>query len=110
MRAISHQPRIVTALCALILGAAQVGSAQGASDRCALLTPAAISSALGVNVEAGQPIFSSGCSWQSLKPHIIVSISVGDDAKYKMWTGPGLGVTMSSVSGLGDDAVVLKKL
>ena len=104
MRAISHQPRIVASLCALLLGVAQVGSAQGTSDRCSLLTPAAVSSALGVTVEAGQPIFNTGCSWQSLKPHIIVSISVGDDAKYKRWTSPGLGVTPSSVSGLGDDA------
>jgi len=105
MRAISHQLRIVAALCALILCAAQVASAQGAADRCSLLTPATVSSALGVNVETGQPIFNYGCSWQSLKPHIVVSISVGDDAKYRMWTGSVLGVTKSSVSGLGDAAV-----
>jgi len=104
MRAISQSHRIIIALCALSLGAARVGSAQSASDRCSLLTPAAISAALGVNVEAGQPIFTTGCSWQSLKPHIIVSVSVGDDAKYKIWTGNVLGVTKSSVSGLGDEA------
>ena len=105
MRAISHQLTVVTALCALTLGAAHAPSAQGAADRCSLLTPAAVSSAIGANVEAGQPIFDYGCSWQSQKPHIIVSISVGGDAKYKMWTGSVLGVTKSSVSGLGDAAV-----
>lgn len=105
MRAISHQLMVVTALCALTLGAMQPASTQGATDRCSLLTPAAVSSAIGAKVEAGEPIFTTGCSWQSLKPHIVVSISVGDDAKYRMWTGSVLGVTKSNVSGLGDAAV-----
>ena len=106
MRPISQRHSVISALSALLLcAAAQVGSAQGTAGRCAVLTPAAVSSALGATVDAGKPIFDYGCSWQSSEPHIIVSISVGDVTKYKTWTGSVLGVTKSSVSGLGDDAV-----
>jgi hypothetical protein len=96
--------RTLSAWCVLLACSAQPGLAQGARDHCALLTQAAISKAIGADVQAGQPINTTGCSWQSLKPHIVVSISVGDAAKYKIWTGNVVGVTKSSVSGMGDAA------
>ncbi len=100
-----HNRGTIVALGALVACAARVGFAQGPSDRCSLLTQAAVGKALGVNVEAGEPINTTGCSWQSLKPHMIVSVVVGDAAKYKVWTGSVIGVTKASASGIGDAAM-----
>jgi hypothetical protein len=91
----------------LIAGGARVGHAQGSTDRCSLLTQSAVSAAAGVSVDAGKPIATTGCSWQSEKPHVIVTVSFPGPAMNGLFTKetPTPGVTKTHVGGIGDDAL-----
>jgi hypothetical protein len=85
---------------------ARVGHAQGPKDRCSLLTQSAINATTGVSVDAGTPIDTRGCSWQSQKPHVIVTATFMGPAMSGVFTKdtPGLP-PRTHVSGIGDDAV-----
>ena len=98
---------VIGAAAVLIAGAARVVCAQASADRCALLTPAAVSAAAGVDVAAGKPIATTGCSWESAKPHVIVTVSFPGPAMSGVFTKetPTPGVTRAHPGGIGDDAV-----
>ena len=127
---------VIGAAGVLIAGAARVVCAQASADRCALLTPAAVSAAgggggaaratkpptrgaggwadtqpkraaAGVDVAAGKPIATTGCSWESAKPHVIVTVSFPGPAMSGVFTKetPTPGVTRAHPGGIGDDAV-----
>ena len=97
----------IGAVCVLIAGSASVAHAQASPDRCALLTTAAVSAAAGVDVAAGKPIATTGCSWESAKPHVIVTVSFPGPAMSGVFTKetPTPGVTRAHPGGIGDDAV-----
>jgi hypothetical protein len=98
--------KVIGAICVLTACAARVGHAQGSSDRCSLLTQAAVSAAAGVTVAAGQPIATTGCSWQSEKPHVVVTVSFPGPAMKGVFTSEGTVVaTNVHASGIGEDAV-----
>ena len=81
------------------------GLALAAPEPCKLLTPAEISGALGSTFGQGQPIGTTGCSWDSAKPHMIVTVSLWPPAEWdRLKAGSMPGTTNTPVSGLGDDA------
>ena len=93
--------RVLCALAVLTLA----GMARAAPDPCKLLTAAQISTALGATFGAGQAISTSGCSWTSTTPHIIVTLSLWPPADWDRMKAGGLpGTKISPQSGLGDDA------
>jgi hypothetical protein len=90
--------------CALAL-AFSAAAARAAPEPCTLLSQAQVSAALGVNVGAGQPIGTTGCSWSSDKPHEIVTVSLWPPTEWnRMKTSPLPGTTSTPAAGLGDDA------
>ena len=93
------------ALCTLALFAFP-GASEAATEPCKLLTPAEIGGALGATFGAGEPIGTTGCSWSSATPHMIVTVSLWPPAEWdRMKAGGTLpGTTTTPVSGLGDDA------
>jgi hypothetical protein len=93
------------ALCTLAL-LARPGVSRAATEPCKLLTPAEIGGALGATFGAGEPIGTTGCSWSSTTPHMIVTVSLWPPAEWdRMKAGGGLpGSKTTPVSGLGDDA------
>ena len=90
--------------CAVVL--LTVPAIARAAEPCKLLTPAQIGTVLGATFAAGQPIGTTGCSWQSEKPHIIVTVSLWPPTEWdRMKAGGGIPATPTTpVSGLGDDA------
>jgi hypothetical protein len=102
----SHYSRhfIVACICLSSTLGSKTAAAQAPAP-CSLLTSAQVTAAVGVSVGAAQPIANTGCSWTG--PHMVVSVSLWDGSangwgKIKM---PLPGVTKTSVSGLGDDAL-----
>ena len=81
--------------------------AQAPSDPCAEVTSAQVSSALGETVGGGQKSNTVTCTWVADKPvHQIVTLMFsppGDWNSRKTRQTPG--ITKSSVSGVGDDAI-----
>ena len=96
-------PVVVYALAASGLRAA---SAQAPSDPCAQVTPAEVSAALGETVAAGQKAGTKTCSWSANKPtHQVVSLMYSPPGDWNTRkTRPMIGVTKTSVSGVGDEA------
>jgi hypothetical protein len=91
-------------VCALVLLAAPA-VCRAATEPCKLLTPAQVSAALGGSFGAGQPIGTTGCSWTSEKPHVIVTVSLWPPTEWdRMKASPVPGTTNTPASGLGDDA------
>ena len=80
--------------------------AQAPSNPCAQVTAAEVSAALGETVAAGQQAGTKTCSWTANKPtHQVVSLMYsppGDWNTRKTRLLPG--VTMTNVSGIGDEA------
>jgi len=81
--------------------------AQAPADPCAQVAPAQVSSALGETVGAGQKSNTATCTWVADKPvHQVVTLMYsppGDWETRKTREMPG--ITKSSVSGVGDDAI-----
>ena len=95
---------ILACICVSATLGSKTAAAQSGSP-CGLLTSAQVTAAVGVSVGAAQPIANTGCSWSG--PHMIVSVSLWDGSASgwgKIKT-PLPGVTKTSVSGLGDDAI-----
>lgn len=82
-----------------------LAAAAPATTPCGLLTPAQVAAAVGGTFGAGQAIGTTGCSWTSDKPHVIVTVSLWPPAEWdRMKAGPLQGTQITAVSGLGDDA------
>ena len=96
---------VIGIICVLTACAARVGHAQDSKDRCSLLTQGAVSAAAGVSVNAGKPIDTTGCSWQSEKPHVIVTATLTGPAMNAVFTKETPGVATAHPSGIGEDAV-----
>ncbi|HUM10723.1 MAG TPA: hypothetical protein VLT82_07240 [Myxococcaceae bacterium] len=96
--------RRVQRICALALcGLGAV--VRAAPAPCELLTPAEIAAAVGGSFGAGQPIGTTGCSWTSEKPHVIVTVSLWPSKEWdRLKASPLPGTTITAASGLGDDA------
>lgn len=95
---------IIACICVSASLGSKTAAAQAAAP-CSLLTSAQVTAAVGVSVGAAQPIANTGCSWSA--PHMLVTLSLWDGSasgwgKIKM---PLPGVTKTSVSGLGEDAI-----
>lgn len=74
---------------------------------CSLLTPAEVSDAFGVAVKAGEAANPTLCQWTASSK--ILTLLITDDKHFTAAkTGPPVplpGVTIETVSGVGDDAV-----
>lgn len=81
------------------------GVARAAPAPCGLLTPAQVTAAVGGSFGPGQPIGTTGCSWTSPKPHLIVTVSLWPPGEWdRIKAGPLPGTTITPASGVGDDA------
>ncbi len=93
--------RIIFAIAFCGLG----GVARAAPAPCGLLTPTQVTAALGGSFGPGQPIGTTGCSWTSEKPHLIVTVSLWPPGEWdRIKAGPLPGTTITPASGVGDDA------
>lgn len=94
----------VQLICALALWGLG-GVARAAPAPCGLLTPAQVAAAVGGSFGPGQPIGTTGCSWTSEKPHVIVTVSLWPPGEWdRMKAGPLPGTTITPAGGVGDDA------
>lgn len=99
--------KVIGLICLFTALAVRVGYAQGSTDRCSLLTQGAVSAAAGVSVDAGKPIDTRGCSWESGKPHVIVTVTFMGSTMNGVFTKENPGVTTVHPGGIGDDAVYI---
>jgi hypothetical protein len=97
-----HVKPAVAALLLVALGLPS--TARAAKEPCKLLTPAEISGALGGAFGGGQPIGTTGCSWNNDKPHMIVTVSLWPPTEWDRIKANPLGGKITPASGLGDDA------
>jgi len=97
----------VVAVACLVLACARGAHAQTPSDPCAQVSPAQVSNALGETVGAGQKSGKATCAWIADKPvHQVVSLMFSPPGDWESRkTRPMPGITKSSVSGVGDDAI-----
>lgn len=79
-------------------------AALAAPAPCTLLTPAQVAAALGGTFGAGEPIGTTGCSWTSQKPHVIVTVSLWPPTEWDRMKANPLGGKIIPASGLGEDA------
>ncbi|HEY3935763.1 MAG TPA: hypothetical protein VGL65_14210 [Gemmatimonadales bacterium] len=90
---------------ALILCAPRSARASAPVDPCMLLTTAQVSSAIGGTAQAGQPIYTTGCSWSSESPKAMVTIALESDSMYMaMKAAKSPMIVNTAISGVGDDA------
>ena len=91
-------------ICALALLAIP-GVSRGATDPCKLLISTQVAAALGGTFAAGQSIGTTGCSWTSAKPHVIVTVSLWPPEGWDRLKGSPLpGTSITPAGGIGDDA------
>ena len=90
----------------LVASDPRAAGAQAPSNPCAQVTAAEVSAALGETVAAGQQVGTKTCSWSADKPtHQIVSLMYSPPGDWKTRKTKQMpGVTMASVSGVGDEA------
>jgi hypothetical protein len=93
-------PRLLCVLILLLIPSLS----RGAVEPCKLLTPAKVGAALGASFGPGEPIGSTGCSWTSEKPHVIVTVSLWPPTEWERVKANPLGGKIIPASGLGDDA------
>jgi len=108
-----HSMALVTGLL-FFLTVCSSRSAYGApsSDPCSLLTPAQISAVLGLNVSAGKPLGTKSCDWtvpgqpMGINARRVTVTLLNEQAfAYAKMPVNFKGITKTSVSGIGDDAV-----
>ena len=90
-------------ICALALLAIP-GVSRAAPDPCKLLTSTQVTAALGATFAAGEPIGTTGCSWTSAKPHVIVTVSLWPPEGWDRLKSPLPGTSITPAGGIGDDA------
>lgn len=95
------------AVLSYVLAYASSAHAQAPSDPCSQVTTAQVSSALGETVGAAQKSNAVTCTWVADKPaHQIVTLMYSPPGDWNTRkTRPMPGVTKTSVSGVGDDAM-----
>jgi hypothetical protein len=93
-------------VCGLAAGGSRPAYAETPTAPCALLTVDEVSAALGAKVSAGDPIATTGCSWTVPNERKIVTVSLWAGDAFAGMKMPLPNVTKSSVSGVGDDAVL----
>jgi hypothetical protein len=107
---------ILTALFAFAAGGTPLAHAVPPADACSLLTPAQVSAALGVSVEAGKTEDKSICEWSQQDAPALrgkaVQLTIMEPIgnltpvdRFNAAKTPVPGVVKTPVSGLGDDAV-----
>ncbi len=108
-----HSMALVTGLlCFFILQLSLWPYGALSSDPCSLLTPAQISAVLDLNVAAGKPLGTKSCNWTAPGQPIginakKVTVTLLDEQGFAYAKMPVnfKGITKTSVSGIGDDAV-----
>jgi hypothetical protein len=97
---------VVTVAC-LVLACALGAHAQAPTDPCAQVAPAQVSNALGETVGAGQKSGTVTCTWVADKPvHQVVTLMYSPPGDWNSRkTRQMAGITKSSVSSVGDDAI-----
>lgn len=91
--------------CAAWVPAALAGSVAP----CDWVTLAQIKAATGVDMNAGTPIFDTGCSWHGSTAKVDVTLSFQQASKW--WSAikaPMFPYVKTAVSGIGDEAVSIK--
>jgi hypothetical protein len=97
---------VVGVVCGLAAGGSRLAYAKTPPAPCALLTVDEVSAALGAKVNAGDPIATTGCSWTVPNPHTIVTVSLWPSDAFAAMKLPLANITKTSVSGVGDEAVL----
>jgi hypothetical protein len=97
---------VVTVAC-LMLACARGAHAQVPADPYVQVTPSQVSNALGETVGAGRKSGTATCTWVADKPaHRIVTLMYAPPGNWdSRKTRQTPGITKSSVSGVGDDAI-----
>jgi hypothetical protein len=104
----THAAVAVAPLFLLLVSGSRAVAAQVPSDPCVQVTPAQVSAALGETVAAGQNSGTATCAWIANKPtHQVVSLMYSPPGDWDTRKRPMAGVTKSTVSGVGDDALAL---
>jgi hypothetical protein len=75
-------------------------------EPCSLLTPAEVSDAFGVAVKAGEPANPTLCSWSAGGKRLTLLITDDKHFAGARKNGDLPGITIETVSGVGDDAVL----
>jgi len=102
----NHSRHFVIGLICIFAGlGTKTAAAQAAVAPCSLLNSGQVTAAIGATVGEGKPIADTGCSWTSATPHIVVTVSLWDGAKWDRMKAPLPGATKTPVSGVGDDAI-----
>jgi hypothetical protein len=81
----------------------------GSVAPCEWVTLAQIKAAMGVDMNAGTPIFDTGCSWHGSTERVNVTLSF--QAASKWWASikaPIAPYVKTPVSGVGDEAIYIK--
>jgi hypothetical protein len=99
-------------LCFLAVCSSRSAYSAPSSGPCSLLTPAQISAVLSLNVAAGKPLGTKSCDWTAPGQPIginakKVTVTLLDEQGFAYAKMPVnfKGITKTSVSGIGDDAV-----
>jgi hypothetical protein len=96
---------VVTTVAALVLAWTPRARAAAPADPCSQVTAAQVTSALGETVDAGKKSNAKTCTWIANKPvHQVVSVMYSPPFDWDRLKRPQLGVTKTSVSGVGDEA------
>jgi hypothetical protein len=110
MKSKERMVMIVSMALALTGFAGRAASAAMRVDPCTLLTPAQIDAVIAGSFAAGQAIGTTGCSWTATKqvgekkPFVTVSLWPGSG--WAKMQAPLPGVAKSSVSGIGEGAML----
>ena len=102
----SQRTAVVTVAC-LVLACVPRAHAQAPTNPCAQVAPTEVSNALGETVGDGQKSGTVTCTWVANKPvHQIVTLMYSPPGDWNSRkTRQMAGVTKSSVSSVGDDAI-----
>ena len=94
----------------LLASAASASSAwAGSVGPCDWVTLAQVKAAVGVDMNAGTPIFDTGCSWHGSAESVDVTLSFQLASKW--WAAiktPIVPYVKTPVSGIGDEAIYIK--
>src|SRR5690242_6998977 len=97
---------LTTAVSLALMLTAAAKSDDFAVDPCSLLTPAQVSAALGVTVDAGKPLGTRACYWRAAGGTTgrKASLTIHSAQEFAMGKTPLRGTEKPAVSGIGDEA------